>query len=363
MAFCPNCGTPNTEQAEKCVACAFELSHKQKAKFKGTIMMSGIKATGGTPSLGTAPTAPPPYDTAPQAAAPSLPPPKPISEPPPAGGRSANFQKTMVGHIAPPPAAPGGPTSPGAPRSSDGYPISAPGPSPQLGAPRSEPGAPLPHTRFGTTADDTASRLGSLSPAYGEPGSPGYTRSDSADGRMAGFDSTLPPDSPSKPNPSKVLAIGCIGAAAVFCIVSSLLYYALGSKVREWLSDNDDSDAEAVAWQASMTQALTQVAELCSKDCQEASPYFHARKQAALLGESKLLTPERVSKLGDIPHTKAEMLHRTDDAERATELGLDPQQCARVIAGTAKVISCSVPEPGSPRSVLRIVHLSGIGTL
>ncbi len=36
MAFCPNCGTPNTDQAEKCVSCSFDLAPKaQKAKFKG----------------------------------------------------------------------------------------------------------------------------------------------------------------------------------------------------------------------------------------------------------------------------------------------------------------------------------------
>src|SRR5690349_9058947 len=34
MAFCPNCGTPNTDQAAKCVSCAFELAPAQKAKFK-----------------------------------------------------------------------------------------------------------------------------------------------------------------------------------------------------------------------------------------------------------------------------------------------------------------------------------------
>src|SRR5687768_3522241 len=65
MAFCPNCGTPNTDQAEKCVSCSFDLAPKQKAKFKGTIMMQGVQLPGAapTPSAATAtaaaPTAPP----------------------------------------------------------------------------------------------------------------------------------------------------------------------------------------------------------------------------------------------------------------------------------------------------------------
>lgn len=398
MAFCPNCGTPNTDQVEKCVACGFELSQKQqKAKFKGTIMMSGIKATGGVPSLATAPTQPPPpAPEAPAAPTASLPP--PASEPLPPT-RNPNFQKTMVGHMAPPPRAPGGagapaapaaPSVPMAPRTpaelrstaAEGRAPTMMGTGAQFGVPahpESPAGAPS-RTTFGTDGAGTAPGH-AAAPGYGEPGSPGVPRVDTpsrgsfdggisrasgyegtGSGRMSGFDSMAPQNEATKPSPGKVLAIGCVGAAAVFFIVTALLWYALGPKIRAWMNGNQ-SDTEAVAWQASITQSLTQVAELCQRNCQEASPYFHQAKQLALLGESKLLTPARAQKLGDIANTKAEMLHNTDDAALAKELGLDPQQCARVLAGTAKVISCSVPEPGSPRSVLRIVHLSGIGTL
>src|SRR5262245_14666355 len=59
MPFCPTCGTPNTDQAEKCVACAYELIvPKHRAKFKGTIMMSGIKAPSSSAEAAEAPAPP-----------------------------------------------------------------------------------------------------------------------------------------------------------------------------------------------------------------------------------------------------------------------------------------------------------------
>src|ERR1700710_1908032 len=96
MAFCPNCGTPNTDQAEKCVACGFELIvPKQKAKFKGTIMMSGIKA----PTLAEAEAA---SAAAAAAASTSEPPPTPAPVPTPSaasdGGHKLGPHKTMLGH-------------------------------------------------------------------------------------------------------------------------------------------------------------------------------------------------------------------------------------------------------------------------
>lgn len=359
MAFCPNCGTPNTDQAEKCVACSFELAPKQKAKFKGTIMMSGIKAT---PGIATAETVPPPPD--PATSAPIQPPPKSIPPPEPmppttASGRPS-FQKTMVGHMA----------APLAPSNSTLSETTAPVPDtsrPSFGTPVTSRGATstLAHTTFGTTsASGTGTTIGpAVVPNYGEPGSPGIPRRDSRahERPRTTYETTEPPSAPSTPDPRKVLVIGCITAFAIFCIVSGLFYYALWPKLRGWLS-NSERDAKAVTWQTSITQSLVQVAALCKLDCQEASPYFHDAKHAALLGESKLLTPERVAKLSDLANTKAEMLHRTDDADRARELGLDPQQCARVLAGTAKVISCNLPDLQG-HSVLRIVHLSGIGTL
>ncbi|MBX3271169.1 MAG: zinc ribbon domain-containing protein, partial [Sandaracinaceae bacterium] len=56
--FCPNCGKPNLDSATQCVACGTELRPKSPAKFKGTMMMSGVQI----PQAGEAgaPPGPPP---------------------------------------------------------------------------------------------------------------------------------------------------------------------------------------------------------------------------------------------------------------------------------------------------------------
>ncbi|MFW6051446.1 MAG: zinc ribbon domain-containing protein, partial [Myxococcota bacterium] len=42
--YCPSCGKPNTDQAEKCASCGKELEKAKPAgsKFKGTMMMTGM---------------------------------------------------------------------------------------------------------------------------------------------------------------------------------------------------------------------------------------------------------------------------------------------------------------------------------
>jgi len=70
----------------------------------------------------------------------------------------------------------------------------------------------------------------------------------------------------------------------------------------------------------------------------------------------------RLAKLIDPTQSQAKMLNATEDVGIAQALNLDPTQCVRIVAGTAKVIGCSVPDPSGTAS-LRIVHLVGIGTL
>src|SRR5688572_31755766 len=93
MAFCPNCGTPNTDQAEKCVSCAFELAPKQKAKFKGTIMMQNVQlpAGGAKPAQPAAPTAAPPSPAPAPAPTPAATAPQSAT----GSGKNVGFEKTM----------------------------------------------------------------------------------------------------------------------------------------------------------------------------------------------------------------------------------------------------------------------------
>lgn len=407
MAFCPNCGTPNTEQAEKCAACGFELVvPKQKAKFKGTIMMSGIKA----------PNEPGSADSSAPAPSPSLPPPPTSASVPPRaptpaeGGRNLSYQKTIMGPAggfvpqtpprtatpplgqpaapyqglgsqadksaqpprasyepslpagAPPPAAGnsyGGPSRSGASATTFGSDVNG------LGATDSAaPSAGASGHAAGASSFSGAAHSPSAPGSYGGPprdsygASPGRTATQAG----AGYESTLPPAA-DKPKPGKVLALGCAAVAALLLVVSALLYYVVGPKLKAMFSGGEDEGSEAVAWQASMSQSLTQVMGLCQVDCSQAGVFFHPLRQAALLDEARAITPARLQKLGDPTLAEASMLDGTDDEEVASKLGLDPQQCARITAQGAKVISCSVPDPSGRPSVLRIVELKGISSL
>jgi len=412
MAFCPNCGTPNTDQAEKCVACGFELIvSKQKAKFKGTIMMSGIKAPtqaerSGQPAAASTP-APVSAPPATQSPIPRV----PAQQPGPAeGGRNMSYQKTMLGPAsgflppsppesstaqpsaaqARPPQPPHTPTYQGAAkpnppgggsyeprpaslRSHAEAPPASTAPSPYVGPASGQPDllaraeAPRASTPQGSGYGSPSSNA--IGSAWDSSASGGFASTMTGAGRSAtqtgspAYESTLPPSAPDKPNPGKILAIGCGVALALFLVLGALVNYVIGPKLKAMFASSDESSVEAAAWQASISQSLAQVTGLCQVDCNQASVFFHADKQAALLGEARALTPERLQKFGDPKLSQASMLDGTDDAPIATALGLDPQQCARVSAGGAKVISCSVPDVGGKPSVLRIVHMSGISSL
>jgi hypothetical protein len=379
MAFCPNCGTPNTDQAEKCVACGFELAApKQKPKFKGTIMMSGIKAPAGpgaAPSEAKAETPPATtaLETTPKRELPTA---EPAAAPPTTtGARNLSFEKTMLGRpaagltpAAPPAGAPAAPVETGPSESrtrfSSDY---AQAPTVQQPAPAS---ASLHQTGRTSSSESVGASFASAT-GQGEPSNAGYGRGygdaprPSFSGRTSdprASESTQPPDG-MKANPGKLLALGCAGVLALSCLVAGLLYAAFGDKLRALFGGGSEASAEAVAWQASISQSLAQVSALCQIDCQRAGVFFHQDAQAALLPQAKGLTPERVQKLSDPTQSEASMLNGTDDEGLASKLGLDPQLCARVIVAKAKVVSCSVPDPTGKPGVLRIVHLSGIDTL
>lgn len=365
MAFCPNCGTPNTDQAEKCVACGFELATpKQKPKFKGTIMMSGIKA----PTQAEPPAAPPP--ASPAVTAP-LPVPSPASAPSSSatspGSRNIGFEKTMLGR-------------PAAGLPVPGMPPAEPTSAREHGPAAAEDPAQAPTVQQLAPTRDFAGRASAPTqeaPAsFAEPAAtratPELARTSGAGPQQAsytfgdrGAGSTVPPRN-QPPAVGKIVALGCAGVLALSCLVGGLLYVAFGDKLKALLGGGASSEdaSQAAAWQASIAQSLAQVSALCAIDCDRASVFFHPDTQAQLLPQAKALTSERVQKLSDAREAHAEMLDGSDDEELAKKLGLDPQLCARVSVAKAKVVSCSVPDTqtGTP-GVLRIVHLSGISEL
>jgi hypothetical protein len=325
MAFCPNCGTPNTEQAVKCVSCGFELAPaQQKGKFKGTIMMSGVKAPLAQPASAPAP--------APSAA------PAPQSAPP--ANRNLAFEKTMLGPMAAVPQAPAAPN----PDLASAATLEGPAPSNPPQRSSGEPISRAPAASFSGAAD----AYGSAQDAY-----PARHPDSDLDGED-GLAPVLP-----RPNTNKLLALGCAALLVLGTIVAIAVYRLAKDKLSTGAAQDD---AATQAWRNTLGQALTQVSGLCQSDCASAANYFHPSVQAGLLGQAKQLSPARLQKLLDPAQTQASMLPGTEDTAVATGLGLDPQLCVRIVDGAAKAVGCSVPNPGGPAD-MRIVLLAGLETL
>jgi hypothetical protein len=402
MAFCPNCGTPNTDQAEKCVSCAFELAPKQKAKFKGTIMMSGVQAP---TAPGAPPQAAPPGARPPQAAPAPAPAPVPSAPPAGAGGTNLGFEKTMMGPMAAPPVQPppahspaGGfaPTAPAFGQPPGGFGGQPPaqdfsraptveGHAPFANPPQAQGGFQQPPSSgvpgsFGATpgaafqqppvAQASAPAApaqggfsgGTTAGGWGSSGGGSSTGGFGGGGGTGGFggDSMAPPKP--KSSTGKILAIGCAAVLVLGCLVFGVMFFVVKDKFNE-IVGAAQNEGDALQWRQSLSQSLAQVASICQTNCAAAAVYFHPQAQDAL-GEAKNLTNERLAKLMIPGQSEARMLNATDDAGIAQRLNLDPTQCVRITANTAKVVACSVPDanPANPPS-LRIVHLSGLSSL
>src|SRR6185369_13475369 len=75
LVFCPNCGTQNSETAQTCAKCGFQLKAAAAPKFKGTMLMMN-QPPGGIPGAPPRPVpgAPPPQAAPPAQAAQAGPP-------------------------------------------------------------------------------------------------------------------------------------------------------------------------------------------------------------------------------------------------------------------------------------------------
>jgi hypothetical protein len=147
--FCPNCGSPNTDEATACAKCGTALKAAgpkvAPSKFKGTMMMSGV-----TPPRPQAPGAGLPPPAAPAAAPPAA---------APESKQNLAFQATMLGPMTPPPgmpplgAPPAAPSAFGATTPAAGGAFGAPPPASDGGF-----GAPPPaaSTGFGAPAASDA---------------------------------------------------------------------------------------------------------------------------------------------------------------------------------------------------------------
>lgn len=369
MAFCPNCGTPNTDQAEKCVSCSFELAPKQKAKFKGTIMMSGVQAPTGQPGAAPPAAAPPPAaPPGPVVFSPGSNAPAPVAPAAPAPVKNLAFEKTMMGPMAVPPGTgmPQTPTAAGpAPAPVDlgrAATVEQQAPNFQQPAAYQQPAsfqqpaapAPAPAASFQQAAAPSAPSGGGFSGTSGT-GNFGSTTG-------GGFHSASEVPQLPKNNTGKMIAIGCAALLVLACVISGVLLMVKGKQVFS-LADKMQSEGPTLEWRTRVAQALENVLEICKTDCQGAAVYFHPQLKAELTAQAKGLSQGGLAKLVDPTQSEARMLDGTDDSALATKLSLDPQQCVRITSGSAKVVGCSVPEPGGTTSSMRIIVLDGVSSL
>lgn len=346
MAYCPHCGKRNSEQATACVSCGEPLEPKKKAgasRFKGTVMMGGTRPEGGPPK-NTPPSQPP--------------------EPKPKGGRG--FKKTMLGPAAAAPPA-GGDASKHQPpyrantaQSSDAR--SGPtGTAPWLDAPRPEgttgfdPTLPAPP---GEAFDPTlpAPPSEAFEPQGALRDEPPSPKLDSSD---LGGPAAFPGEDgiPGARNPRALLYMGagCLAALVLVAVVTAVV---CSGPVLAFLGLADDATtaAKGVVMRGTAVMTLQRVRAACaSGHCDAAADAFHPKVREALLPNADALNEAILERLSDLQRAHAEPLDETDDAHLAEELGIPPEQCARLTGGEVKVVTC-----GSEEGPTRIIHLEGL---
>jgi hypothetical protein len=258
------------------------------------------------------------------------------------------FEKTVMGPMAGIPQPSGAPPAGSPPADLGaahdlGRAATIEGPAPQFTPPAAAPASAATPSALGTPA--------------ARPSAPaGHGGSSGSFAGAAAYDAEDAPAGLPKANSNKALTIGCAAVLAIGLVLAGVLYFLAKDK----LSGGDEAATQA--WRGTLSQALSQVSALCQSDCQTAANYFHPSVQASLVGQAKALTAARLQKLVDPAQATASMLNGTDDESVATQLSLDPQLCVRIVAGSAKAIGCSVPNPGGPAD-MRIVQLAGVDTL
>lgn len=163
----------------------------------------------------------------------------------------------------------------------------------------------------------------------------------------------------------KIVVIGCGALALLTCAAGAGIWAFAMYTARE-----AGSHAEALShslatdiMRAGVVASLTGVQSMCATgDCAPAAQYLHPGVQSALTPVLPTVTQKTIQVLEDRARTSAELLEGTDDAVRATALGLTPSSCVRLTSGRAKVVGCSAREANGAETFL-LVHLEGLESL
>jgi hypothetical protein len=398
--YCPSCGKPNTDQAEKCASCGADLGKAKPAgakKFKGTMMMgaTGPKPpTPGSPVPGPGGGAGSPGAPSPGPASPAQGPPAPAATGTPAGAPDAGseaeapkknlaFQATMLGGAGPvPPAGPGAPAPGGQPRIPGPPPPAAgpPGstPPPEAGAVTPAPASPgggfgaPPETAAEGPAPGAAGGFGA-----GAGGAPGVGAADAPQpgwGAQAGAEAPAAPGGGWGGVPAATpgagtgglgankkliigVAAGCLGLMLLVCIAGvALMIFQVG----EYKSQSEEA-ASSFAAEASRVSLGFTLSGI-QMGCQGGGPqgvasFFHPGAFSQLGDQVCNIDARAIDVFSDSDQSTAQVLSQSAMADRASSLGLDPDTCFLYEADGARIVGCAL-EDG-----FKVVHMENLGSL
>ncbi len=361
--YCPNCGKPNTDEANACASCGTQLSKpgaRKAGKFKGTMMMAGV----------TAPT--PPTAGGTPGGAPGEPPQK----------KDLAFQQTMLGPMTPP----GQPGQPENKSAAGGFGAAGGGstpdqPAPGGGAPSGgapgggTPSGSAPGGGFGASPGGSPPGGGFGAPPGGSPpgGSPppaggfGAPPGDSPAGGFGGPSGG--PGGPSNGNSKTKLwlgiGLGCLLTTILGCVGGWYYCKSKAEEISEEFAEVGNGSLGAELNRISLGFTLGAMKASCSTDPSGAgtSNFFHPqvaaqyRAAACQTTDQTLEAFARSCTSGQHPCSEAAVAAGTADESRATALGLDAQQCYVYTSGGAKVVACQMSDS------LKLVHIESLGAV
>ncbi len=387
--YCPSCGKPNTDAATNCVSCNHELkppSGGGRAKFKGTMMMTGItpekiaEATKGAQPATPAPAATPaPEPTHKVAQGPAmgfgktitgpisgmpgpdddtLMAPSPFRDPSPA--ESAPTQ--AIPEFSTPQQPQGGfgfPSTPqadvpaqqpgfGEPAQPSGFGEPAAPPSAGFGAPPSvgfgEPAAP-PSAGFGEPAAPSAG-FGEPAPAGGSPF--GATPPSSAAGFGAAPPMSGEPAAPAGGSNKKLIVVALLGCFLISSAACGGAYWYFSTRAESALSN-----LTSQSHRFPLSLALSTIKVGCTSDPTGAGAANFVLPQAmeSVQGQICAITEQTVTAFGQScdagsPCANSSLLAGSPDEGIATQFSVDANACSVHTSGEAKLIWCETDSGG-----------------
>ncbi|MFW6051397.1 MAG: hypothetical protein ACODAU_09495, partial [Myxococcota bacterium] len=149
------------------------------------------------------------------------------------------------------------------------------------------------------------------------------------------------------------VGVGCAALVVLGCLATAAGMWFIGRSV-----DEGEKSFAAQASRVSLGFALSGIQMSCqTAGARAAADYFHPEAFAGLQDQACTVDDAVIDVFADPEKSEAEVLARTDMADKAEALGLDPESCFLYQASEARIIGCD-PEDG-----FRIIHLENLDSL